>query len=341
VQQPAAARSGLVYVVDIGVAIPETAVRQAEESDIARWWPVPCGGSDKYSRGVVAMDVGSQAYQGAAILGVTGALHAGAGMVRYTGRVAGGLILTRHPSVVLGDGRAQAAVLGSGWGDDDQAAGRVAHARQVGLPAVIDADALYALPNGRLDGWLLTPHAGELSRMLGCSRAHVEADPISCAREVARSTGATVLLKGATQYVAEPAGRVTIAVAGPHWTAQAGSGDVLSGVCGALLAAGLPGWKAAVVGASIQAMTAAQPRSLSAGASGGAAARDDRRPRRAAIERFGACPRTARTSQCSAREPWFLKASSSVLGASPVYFVPGLPSAPCGQPSRVSPTQPP
>jgi NAD(P)H-hydrate repair Nnr-like enzyme with NAD(P)H-hydrate dehydratase domain len=149
-------------------------------------------------------------------------------------------------------------VLGSGWGDDDQAAGRVAHARQVGLPAVIDADALYALPNGRLDGWLLTPHAGELSRMLGCSRAHVEADPISCAREVARSTGATVLLKGATQYVAEPAGRVTIAVAGPHWTAQAGSGDVLSGVCGALLAAGLPGWKAAVVGASIQAMTAAR-----------------------------------------------------------------------------------
>lgn len=258
VEQPAAARCGRLHVADIGVPVPETTVRQAEESDIARWWPVPDGGSDKYSRGVVAMDVGSQAYQGAAILGLTGALHAGAGMVRYTGRVAGGLILTRHPSVVLGEGRAQAVVLGSGWGDDDQASGRVAHARQVGLPAVIDADALYALPNGRLDGWLLTPHAGELARLLGCSRAHVEAAPISCAREAARATGATVLLKGATQYVTEPAGRVTIAVAGPHWTAQAGSGDVLAGICGALLAAGLPAWQAGVAGASIQAMTAAR-----------------------------------------------------------------------------------
>lgn len=67
-----------------------------------------------------------------------------------------------------------------------------------------------------------------------------------------------MLLKGATQYVAEPSGRVTIAVPGPSWTAQAGSGDVLAGICGALLAAGLPAWRAGVVGASLQAMTAAR-----------------------------------------------------------------------------------
>lgn len=94
--------------------------------------------------------------------------------------------------------------------------------------------------------------------MLGCSRSHVEHQPLSCLREVARTTGASVLLKGATQYVAEPSGRVTIAVPGPNWTAQAGSGDVLAGICGTLLAAGLPAWQAGVVGASIQAMTAAR-----------------------------------------------------------------------------------
>ncbi|MFT3887479.1 MAG: NAD(P)H-hydrate epimerase [Arachnia sp.] len=258
VQQPAASRCGQLHVVDIGVTVPESSLRQAEAADVARWWPVPGPESDKYSRGVLAMDIGSETYPGAALLGVAGALHAGVGMVRYTGRVPGGLILSRHPSVVLGEGRAQAFVLGSGWGDDDRAAERVAHVRRLGVPAVIDADALTALPSGRLDGWLLTPHAGELARLLGCSRAHVEADPLACVREVARSTGATVLLKGATQYVAEPSGRVTVAVAGPHWTAQAGSGDVLAGICGALLAAGLPAWQAGVASASIQAMTAAR-----------------------------------------------------------------------------------
>ena len=233
-------------------------VRQAEESDIARWWPVPDATSDKYSRGVVMLDTGSEHYQGAALLSVAGALNSGAGMVRYTGRVHSGLMVGRFPSIVIGEGRAQAMVLGSGWGDTDGAEGRVANARLHGLPAVVDADALYSLPQGRLDGWLLTPHAGELARMLGCSRSHVEHQPLSCAREVARTTGASVLLKGATQYVAEPSGRVTIAVPGPNWTAQAGSGDVLAGICGTLLAAGLPAWQAGVVGASIQAMTAAR-----------------------------------------------------------------------------------
>lgn len=257
VQSPAAARCGEVYVVDIGVEIAPGALRQAEPADVARWWPVPDAGSDKYSRGVVMIDTGSEQYQGAALLSCSGALHAGVGMVRYTGRVPSGLVLSRFPSVVIGEGRAQSIVLGSGWGDIDGAEGRVAIAKMHGLPAVADADALYSLPSGRLDGWLLTPHAGELARMLGCSRLHVETEPLVCARELARHSGATVLLKGATQYVAEPTGRVTIAVPGPGWTAQAGSGDVLAGVCGALLAAGLPAWQAGVVGASVQAMAAA------------------------------------------------------------------------------------
>ncbi|SHI89918.1 yjeF C-terminal region, hydroxyethylthiazole kinase-related/yjeF N-terminal region [Tessaracoccus bendigoensis DSM 12906] len=256
VQQPAAARCGRIHIADIGLDIQETNQRIAEEADIAGWWPSPDEGSDKYSRGVVTLDTGSESYPGAALLSCAGALHAGAGMVRYTGRAPSGLILSRFPSVVIGDGRAEATVLGSGWGDTDNAASRVEWAKLHNLPAVVDADALYSLPRGRLDGWLLTPHAGELARLLGCTRAHVEAEPLACVREVSRTSGAAVLLKGATQYVAEPSGRVTLAVRGPAWTARAGSGDVLAGICGALLAAGLPAWKAGVMGASIQAITA-------------------------------------------------------------------------------------
>lgn len=256
VQQPAAARCGRVHVADIGLDEPPTMLRMAEESDIALWWPTPDQHSDKYARGVVTLDTGSDSYPGAALLGCAGALHAGAGMVRYTGRAPSGLILARFPSVVIGDGRSQATVMGSGWGDTDNAASRVEWAKVHGLPAVVDADALYSLPHGKLDGWLLTPHAGELARILGCTRAHVEAEPLTCVREVARTTGAAVLLKGATQYVAEPSGRVTIAVPGPGWTARAGSGDVLAGICGALLASGVQAWQAGVLGASIQAITA-------------------------------------------------------------------------------------
>lgn len=258
VLEPAATRCGTVQVADIGVEANSPSLRQAEVSDVARWWPTPSSSSDKYSRGVVMIDTGSEQYQGAAILGVSGALHVGAGMVRYTGRVASGLILSRFPSVVIGEGRAQAMVVGSGWGDGEGSEGRVANAGLHAVPTVVDADALYSLPPGRLDGWLLTPHAGELARVLGCTRAHVEAQPLVCVREVSRLTGASVLLKGSTQCVAEPSGRVTLAVPGPAWTAQAGSGDVLAGICGALLAAGLPAWKAGVVGASIQALTAAR-----------------------------------------------------------------------------------
>lgn len=256
VMAPAADRCGRIHLFDLGVQPQEGNLRQAEESDVAAWWPAPDASSHKYTRGVVTLDTGSESYPGAALLSASGALHAGAGMVRYTGRVASGLLLTRFPSVVIGDGRAEATVLGSGWGESETAASRVEWARLHQIAAVVDADALYALPAGRLDGWLLTPHAGELSRLLGCTRSHVESHPLECVREVARSTGATALLKGSTQYVAEPSGRVTIAVSGPAWTATAGSGDVLAGICGALLAAGLPAWRAGVLGASIQALTA-------------------------------------------------------------------------------------
>lgn len=255
VLEPAASQCGEVVVADIGVPVPASDLRMLEEPDLAAWWPRPDASSDKYSRGVVLLDTGSAHYPGAALLGLTGALHAGAGMVRYAGPAPQHLVLGRFPSVVIGPGRCQSVVVGSGWGEPDAA--RMAAAAAHDVPVVVDADALQVLPDGPLRGWLLTPHAGELARLLGIGREEVEAEPLHAVREAARATGATVLLKGATQYVAEPDGSVTIAVPGPAWTGQAGSGDVLAGVCGALLAAGLPAWRAAALGASIQARTAA------------------------------------------------------------------------------------
>mgnify|MGYP001763590748 FL=1 len=251
-----------------------------------RLWPVPGPGDDKYSRGVVGMDTGSSQYPGAAVLGTLGALRTGAGMVRYVGpRRPADLVLAAMPSVVLADGRVQAWVVGSGWGQGDPAAnGRRLQQRCAdGVPMVIDADALSLLPAELPDGCLLTPHAGELARMLGVDRDEVRENPRESAAEAARRFGATVLLKGAIQWVADPNGHVVepmtseildeadhpgadqmpagqtgcaAALPGPAWTGQAGSGDVLAGVCGTLLAAGVPAGWAGLLGASLQALTA-------------------------------------------------------------------------------------
>ena len=109
-----------------------------------------------------------------------------------------------------------------------------------GVPVVIDADGLRHLPDRVPGTTLLTPHAGELARLLDCDRGEVTADPVAAVRAVADRTGATVLLKGATQLVATPGTEtVEVAVPGPAWTGQAGSGDVLGGLCAAVLAAGV------------------------------------------------------------------------------------------------------
>lgn len=294
VAPPAAERCGRVDVVDIGVepggsdGVPKCAegwTSVVDEDDLARLWPVPGPGDDKYSRGVVGMDTGSSQYPGAAVLGTLGALRTGAGMVRYVGpRRPADLVLAAMPSVVLADGRVQAWVVGSGWGQGDPAAnGRRLQQRCAdGVPMVIDADALSLLPAELPDGCLLTPHAGELARMLGVDRDEVRENPRESAAEAARRFGATVLLKGAIQWVADPNGHVVepmtseildeadhpgadqmpagqtgcaAALPGPAWTGQAGSGDVLAGVCGTLLAAGVPAGWAGLLGASLQALT--------------------------------------------------------------------------------------
>lgn len=260
--EPARSRGGRVETIEIGLDVgpTEPVLSSADPRSVADLWPIPPVDSDKYSRGVVGIDTGSEHYPGAALLSVLGTVHAGAGMVRFLGpETAVSTIGAALPNVVFAPGRVQAHLLGSGWGDRSDGDRVVAEAVDTGLPVLIDADGLRHLPAELPAHCLLTPHAGELARLLDWERATVEADPLRAVRAGADRTGATVLLKGATQVVAQPRRPdVAVAVPGPAWTAQAGSGDVLGGVCAALLAAGLTADRAAVLGASLQAMTAAR-----------------------------------------------------------------------------------
>ena len=261
---PAAKFCGELEVHDIGLDLVDDEGKTlngvdeyCDLAEMAALWPVPGALDDKYSRGVVGVDTGSERFPGAAVLGVLGALRSGPGMVRFAGPAAiMAFILSRAPSVVVGEGRVQAWVLGSGWGPDDGNVGRFIQRASDGVPMVIDADALGLLPAELPEGCLLTPHAGELARMLRIERSQVEADPQAAAVRAAQRFGATVLLKGSIQWVAHPDGTVRAALPGPAWTAQAGSGDVLAGMCGTLLAAGLSAADAAVCAAGMQAATA-------------------------------------------------------------------------------------
>ncbi len=254
---------GRLTLVDIGVSAPaDVAVEQLTAADVPIGWPVPGPQDHKYSRGVVSIVAGSDAYPGAAVLCSTAAVETGAGMVRYLGpKHATDLVLASCPEVVPGPGRAQAAVVGPGidpqGGDhpecDDHQVDRVRKALAEDLPLVVDAGALHLLAAWQRQGGrrgaatLLTPHAGELAQLLTTiegnevRREQVEQAPLSHARRAARATGCTVLLKGATTLIVDPDPAVPTRVQSdaPAWLATAGAGDVLAGLAGTLLAAGL------------------------------------------------------------------------------------------------------
>ncbi len=244
---PASTASGAIHLVDLGLAddLPQAAVEALQPDDVRALLPRPGDVAHKYTRGVVGVRAGSSTYPGAALLAVSGANTGLAGMVRYLGPDAvAGTVRTAHPEVV-GDGRVQAWVVGPGGGDDAEA--MLAAARSDEVPVVIDADALRHV-DGPVPGCVLTPHAGELAAMLGVERETVEAFPLEHAREAARRWDCVVLLKGHHTLVADASGRVRVTTTGVPWLATAGAGDVLAGLVGALLAAGLEPYDAASVG---------------------------------------------------------------------------------------------
>ena len=243
---PACFAAGPVEVVDIGLRFERpAAVERLEAADLAALWPVPGPGDDKYRRGVVGVVAGGETYTGAAVLCTGAAVRAGAGMVRYVGPPAPSeLVRARWPEVVPGEGRVQAWVVGPGLDPGGEQRAAVERALSGDLPCVVDAGALDLLPSRRAAPTLLTPHAGELARLLqtrgeGVDRAAVEAAPLWHARRAAELTGATVLLKGAVTLIVTAGAPTRSQGDGPHWLATAGSGDVLAGLAGALLAAGL------------------------------------------------------------------------------------------------------
>ena len=251
---PARELAGHVQVVDLGL-VPglvrggERAVASLETADVAALWPVPGSRDDKYSRGVLGVVAGSERFPGAAVLATSAAVRSGAGMVRYLGpRAASLAVLAARPEVVTADGQVQAWLLGPGVDPlDREQADRVEGVLASALdgrpvPVVVDAGALELLPETCAERVVLTPHAGELARLLAAcgratERAAVEAEPLRFAQLASRLTGATVLLKGSTTIVVSPNGAVLAQGCAPAWLATAGAGDVLAGVLGALLAA--------------------------------------------------------------------------------------------------------
>ena len=254
--EPAASACGAVHLVDLGLDLPEAAVTALQPADVRRLLPVPDLAAHKYTRGVVGVRAGSAAYPGAALLCVAGAGCGLAGMVRYAGPDAvGDRVRAAHPEVV-GPGRVQAWVVGPGT--DTAGPDALAAALADGVPTVVDADALAAVTGPVEAPLVLTPHAGELARMTGVPREEIEAAPLRHARAAAERYAAVVLLKGPHTLVAEPGGWVRVTTTGVPWLATAGAGDVLAGLVGALLAAGLEPFDAASVGSWLHGAAATQ-----------------------------------------------------------------------------------
>ncbi|AJW39882.1 NADHX epimerase / NADHX dehydratase [Rhodococcus sp. B7740] len=258
-------RCGRIELVDIGLELPAPAMTSFEPVDVGRIWPIPTATDDKYSQGVVGVLAGSDTFPGAALLCVGAAVAATSGMVRYVGS-AGAEVVSHYPEVVSAPnldaaGKVQAWVVGPGFGTHEESAEIVRRVLDTDLPVVVDADALTVLARnerwvaGRAAPTLLTPHAGEFARLTGSDPAP---DRVGSVRDLAARWGVTVLLKGRATIVADADGTTFVSDAGGSAASTAGSGDVLSGILGALLASGMAPSTAAACGAKVHALAAAR-----------------------------------------------------------------------------------
>ena len=202
----------------------------------------PTDDDDKYSRGVLGIRTGSDAYPGAAVLGVEAAWRTGVGMVRYLGpEVPTSLVLQRRPETVTADGRVQAWLIGSGTDATARSDAETEALRDIlsgPLPVVVDAGALDLVPDATAP-LIVTPHATgacAAARPARSLRDHAgrrrRAHGIRCRDRVA-ALGGTVVLKGSVTIVASASGWSTAVAAGTPWLATAGTGDVLAGAIGA------------------------------------------------------------------------------------------------------------
>jgi hydroxyethylthiazole kinase-like uncharacterized protein yjeF len=254
--------AGEVHLVDIGLDLPPAGAFRLTDADVAARLPLPSAGDDKYSQGVVGIVAGSATYPGAAVLCTGAALRTRPGLVRYAGTAADG-VRAAWPEAIVTEGRpkdagrVQSWVVGPGMGTDDDARSVLAEVLATDLPVVVDADALTMLAReqdlvrARTAPTLLTPHDREFERF----GADVGADRIGAARRLAADLGCSVLLKGDATVVAGPDGTAFVNGTGTPWLATAGTGDVLSGIAGAVLATGTDAAVAGAVAAHLHGRT--------------------------------------------------------------------------------------
>lgn len=267
-REPARSRCGRIEALEIGFP-PIDPVPDARLIT-ARWVRTMLqpreADAHKGTSGYVLLAAGDRGMAGASILAARAAYRAGAGIVRVVGHADNReIIQTGVPGAVF-----------EPWGGDLSAAVSWAHALTIGpgmgrgegrrelvesllsnrgsRPAIVDADGLNAF-EGELETLstllsesdVITPHAGEMARLSGRQIPEIVANPSLVARQVAEGLGCTVVLKGAPTIVVSPDGPVRIATTGGPALAVGGTGDVLSGVIGALLAAGYPAADAASI----------------------------------------------------------------------------------------------
>lgn len=263
--------AGVVEVADIGLPVGQRSTHLLEQRDVAAWLPVRGRDAHKWQT-AVRLIAGSRTMPGAAALAAAGALRSGAGMVHvsipgldHAAALPLEAVLRPLPAQgwateALGTfDRFHALVLGPGLGrgDDTAASARFVAVRSP-LPAVIDGDGLFALAwnadgaatllRQREASTVLTPHDGEYQLLTGSPPG---ADRIWAARRLAADTRSIVLLKGSTTVVAAPSGDVLVVRSGDQRLATAGTGDVLAGVIGALVAMRVDPFAAAAMGAWI------------------------------------------------------------------------------------------
>jgi hydroxyethylthiazole kinase-like uncharacterized protein yjeF len=216
--------------------------------------------SHKGSYGDVAVIGGAHGMGGAPILAARAAAKCGAGRIFAAFLEEAPAYDSVQPELMFRlarefDFSSATLVAGPGLGSSRAAHDVLARALNADVPLVLDADALnlVALEPGlqqklaqRSEASILTPHPLEAARLLAISSAAVQADRLAAARELARRFGATVVLKGSGTVIARSNGHVAINTTGNPALATAGTGDVLAGICGALLAQGWPEWDAAL-----------------------------------------------------------------------------------------------
>ena len=267
------ARSGTVEVADIGLDVSRASVRVLEDDDARAAIPPRSPSAHKWASGVLVVG-GSPGLVGAPWLAATAALHVGAGNVRMAVPGASGwelppsevysrLLPTEDwAATAIEDARrCKAVVVGPGLGLDERTGGELRRLlAEVEAPVIADADALTLLGrdaaevlSARPGPTVLTPHDGEFERLAG---GRPGTDRITSVRQLAKETGAVVLLKGPTTVVCRPEGRTLLATAGSAALATAGTGDVLAGTIAAFVARGAHPFLAAAAAAHAHGATA-------------------------------------------------------------------------------------